>query len=95
MDQGTYICESENFVGSVSASASLIVHCKCQRASILNNVFFIALDYLISYFVFHIHCVLFVLRNRKKLSNTADYFLQLSASIFNYTGCSDSRRLLH
>ncbi|XP_029850967.2 roundabout homolog 1 isoform X1 [Ixodes scapularis] len=26
MDEGTYICESENFVGSVSASASLTVH---------------------------------------------------------------------
>ncbi|XP_042145799.1 roundabout homolog 1 isoform X2 [Ixodes scapularis] len=26
MDEGTYICESQNFVGSVSASASLTVH---------------------------------------------------------------------
>ncbi|CAN7940842.1 unnamed protein product, partial [Ixodes hexagonus] len=26
MDEGTYICEAENFVGSVSASASLTVH---------------------------------------------------------------------
>ncbi|CAN8014114.1 unnamed protein product, partial [Ixodes persulcatus] len=30
MDEGTYICESQNFVGSVSASASLTVHCECQ-----------------------------------------------------------------
>lgn len=27
-DQGTYICEAENGIGTISASATLTVHCK-------------------------------------------------------------------
>lgn len=29
-DQGTYICEAENGVGAISASATLTVHCEFQ-----------------------------------------------------------------
>jgi Immunoglobulin I-set domain. len=29
-DEGLYICDAENLVGSVSARASLTVHCKCS-----------------------------------------------------------------
>lgn len=35
-DKGTYICDAENSVGAISASATLIVHCKFSQ-NILNK----------------------------------------------------------
>jgi roundabout axon guidance receptor 2 len=31
VDEGLYICDAENLVGSVSAQASLTVHCECPQ----------------------------------------------------------------
>lgn len=32
VDEGLYICDAENLVGSVSARASLTVHCECPAS---------------------------------------------------------------
>lgn len=32
-DEGLYICDAENLVGTISARASLTVHCKCRRSA--------------------------------------------------------------
>lgn len=34
-DEGLYICEAGNLVGSVSARASLTVHCKCCTSNFI------------------------------------------------------------
>lgn len=50
-DQGTYICDAENGVGAISASATLTVHCEQKIYSIVNS-FLSFVSFLFFHFFF-------------------------------------------
>lgn len=54
-DQGTYICDAENGVGAISASATLTVHCEQKIYSIVNS--FLS---FVSFLFFHFFFYLFI-----------------------------------